>query len=129
MIGASNVTTGKLTKFISLHQPVRVEHLLASCAVPNIFPAVQIDGDAYWDGLFSDNPPLEELVRARSVGVANVPQEIWVIKINSTTCKHAPELPDDIVDRRNQLEGNISLFQPPVTTMVRSRQGPLQSAR
>lgn len=111
MIGAANVSTGKLTKFISFHQPIRVEHILASCAVPNIFPAVQINGDGYWDGLFSDNPPLQELVRPRSVGVANVPQEVWVIKINPTTCKHVPELPDDIVDRRNQLEGNISLFQ------------------
>lgn len=29
IIGAANVSTGRLTKFISLHQSVRVEHLLA----------------------------------------------------------------------------------------------------
>jgi NTE family protein len=111
MIGAANVTTGKLTKFISLHQPIRVEHILASCAVPNIFPAVQIDGDAYWDGLFSDNPPVQELIRPSSIGAENMPDEIWLIKINPTTCERVPERTDDIVDRRNQLEGNISLFQ------------------
>ncbi len=111
MIGAANVTTGKLTKFISLHEPIRAEHILASCAVPNIFPAVQIDGDAYWDGLFSDNPPVQELLRPASVGAENLPEEIWLIKINPTTCERVPERPDDIVDRRNQLEGNISLFQ------------------
>ena len=111
MIGAANVTTGKLTKFISIHEPIRVEHILASCAVPSIFPAVQIDGDGYWDGLFSDNPPLQELIRPGSVGSENVPEEIWLIKINPTACERLPELPDDIVDRRNQLEGNISLFQ------------------
>lgn len=111
VIGAANITTGKLTKFISLHQPIRVEHILASCAVPNIFPAVQIDGDAYWDGLFSDNPPVQELVRPASVGTGNVPNEIWLIKINPTASSHVPQLPDDIVDRRNQVEGNISLFQ------------------
>ena len=110
MIGAANVTTGKLTKFISLHQPIRPEHILASCAVPNIFPAVQIDGDAFWDGLFSDNPPIQELIRPPSVGDENLPEEIWLIKINPTRCERLPELPDDIVDRRNQLEGNISLF-------------------
>ncbi len=110
IIGAANVTTGKLTKFISLHQPIRVEHILASCAVPTLFPAVQIDGDAYWDGLFSDNPPIQELIRPASVGMENVPEEIWLVKINQTRCDHIPELPDDIVDRRNQLEGNISLF-------------------
>jgi NTE family protein len=111
MIGASNIMTGKLTKFISLHQPIRVEHVLASCAVPNIFPAVQIDDGAYWDGLFSDNPPVQELIRPASVGAENVPEEIWLIKINSTTTEQVPTLPDQIVDRRNQLEGNISLFQ------------------
>jgi NTE family protein len=111
MIGAANVSTGKLTKFISLHAPIRVEHILASCAVPNLFPAVAIDGDAYWDGLFSDNPPLQELLRPGSVGAENLPEEIWLIKINPTTCERVPELPDEIVDRRNQLEGNISLFQ------------------
>lgn len=111
MIGAANVSTGKLTKFISASQPIRVEHILASCAVPNIFPAVLIGGDAYWDGLFSDNPPIQELLRPGSVGVENVPEEIWLIKINPTTCESVPEQLDDILDRRNQLEGNISLFQ------------------
>jgi NTE family protein len=111
MIGAANVTTGKLTKFISLHEPIRAEHILASCAVPNIFPAVEIDGDVYWDGLFSDNPPLQELARPDRIGAENLPEEIWLIKINPTTCDRVPERPDDIVDRRNQLEGNVSLFQ------------------
>lgn len=111
MIGAANVTTGKMTKFISFHHPIRVEHILASCAVPNIFPAVMIDRDAYWDGLFSDNPPLQELTRPDSVGADNLPEEVWLIKINPTTCERVPELPDAIIDRRNQLEGNISLFQ------------------
>ncbi len=111
MLGASNVSTGKLTKFISFDHPIRVEHILASCAVPNIFPAVIIDGYAYWDGLLSDNPPLQELVRPASVGAENLPEEVWLIKINPTTCEKVPELADDIVDRRNQLEGNISLFQ------------------
>ena len=68
IVGAANVTTGALAKFVSWHEPIRVEHILASCAVPNIFPAVQIGEHAYWDGLFSDNPPVEELARPRSVG-------------------------------------------------------------
>jgi len=110
IIGASDVTTGKLAKFVSAKQPIRLEHILASCAVPNIFPAVDIDGDAYWDGLFSDNPPVEELMRPRSVGPDNIPEEIWLIKINPTARKQVPVEPDDILDRRNQLEGNISLF-------------------
>jgi NTE family protein len=45
---------------------------------------VQIGPDAYWDGLFSDNPPVEELIRPRSMGEDNLPEEIWLIKINPT---------------------------------------------
>ncbi len=111
MVGAANVTTGMLTKFISNREPIRVEHVLASCAVPTIFPAVQIDGDVFWDGLFSDNPPVQELIRPSSVGAENVPEEIWLIKINPTRREAVPVRIDDIIDRRNQLEGNISLFQ------------------
>jgi NTE family protein len=111
MIGAANVTTGKMTKFISNRMPIRIEHILASCAVPSIFPAVEIDGDAYWDGLFSDNPPVQELIRPQSVGAENIPDEIWLIKINPTTCDTVPVLADAITDRRNQLDGNLSLFQ------------------
>lgn len=111
ILGAANVTTGDLAKFVSWHEPIRVEHILASCAVPNLFPAVQIGPHAYWDGLFSDNPPIGELVRPRSIGAGNVPEEIWLIKINPTGCPETPVRPDAISDRRNQLEGNISLFQ------------------
>lgn len=111
ILGAANVTTGALAKFVSSHEPIRVEHILASCAVPNIFPAVQIGKDAYWDGLFSDNPPVEELIRPRSMGPENVPDEIWLIKINPTARLQIPVKPGEIIDRRNQLEGNISLFQ------------------
>ncbi len=111
ILGAANVTTGALAKFVSSREPIRVEHILASCAVPNIFPAVEIGKDAYWDGLFSDNPPVEELIRPRSVGVENIPDEIWLIKINPTARQRIPVKPAEIIDRRNQLEGNISLFQ------------------
>jgi NTE family protein len=111
MIGAANVTTGKMTKFISNRMPIRIEHILASCAVPSIFPAVEIDGDAYWDGLFSDNPPVQELIKPQSVGAENIPDEIWLIKINATGCDTVPVLADDITDRRNELDGNLSLFQ------------------
>ncbi|MCW5735323.1 MAG: patatin-like phospholipase family protein [Enhydrobacter sp.] len=111
ILGAANVNSGALAKFVSRNETIRVEHILASCAVPTIFPAVQIGADAYWDGLFSDNPPIEELIRPRSVGEENIPDEIWLIKINPTARARVPVKPGEIIDRRNQLEGNISLFQ------------------
>jgi NTE family protein len=111
IIGAVNVLSGKLAKFVSSKEPIKVDHILASCAIPNLFPAVPIGEDAYWDGLFSDNPPIKELIRPASVGDENLPDEIWLIKINPTTRASAPQSSADILDRRNQLEGNISLFQ------------------
>lgn len=111
VIGAANVVTGALEKFSSSRHAITVDHILASCAVPSIFPAVEIGADAYWDGLFSDNPPIEELVRPRTMGEHNIPDEIWLIKINPTERARIPVKPGEIIDRRNQLEGNISLFQ------------------
>ena len=111
LLGACNILTGKLHKFNSYHEPIRMEHLLASACVPKIFPAVVIDGMAYWDGLFSDNPPITALIRPEYVGAENIPDEIWVIKINPTACKEIPVAADDIADRQNELEGNIALLQ------------------
>jgi NTE family protein len=111
MLGACNILTGRLHQFSSYEEPIRVEHLLASACVPSIFPAVTLDGMAYWDGLFSDNPPIGELFKGGRIGMENIPQELWVIKINPTTSDKIPVQPSEIADRRNQLEGNISLFQ------------------
>lgn len=111
LVGAADVLTGELKKFNSLKGEISIKAVLASAAVPSLFPAVEIDGHYYWDGLFSDNPPVQELMRPRSVGGERVPDEIWVIQINPTRCKKVPTTPAEIIDRRNQLIGNVSLMQ------------------
>lgn len=111
VIGAANVLKGEFRKFSSLNDEIRVETLLASAAVPTIFPAVIIGEDAYWDGLFSDNPPTDELLDPEIVGKDNIPTEIWIIQINPKTCRRIPTTPEDILDRRNEMEGNESLYQ------------------
>jgi NTE family protein len=100
-----------LWKFNSRVEAIEVKKILASCAIPNIFPAVEIGKDAYWDGIFSDNPPVDELIDPFFVGNENIPNEIWIIKINPTQRSTIPTRIDDILDRRNELEGNVSLFQ------------------
>ena len=111
LIGAINVLSGRLATFSSANEAIRVEHIMASSTVPMLFPAVEIGKAAYWDGVFSDNPPVNALVQPIHVGAANLPDEIWVVKINPTTCERTPVDPEEIVDRRNQLTGNLSLFQ------------------
>jgi NTE family protein len=111
LLGAADVLTGELKIFNSRDGEIRVEAILASAAVPSLFPAVQIGGHYYWDGLFSDNPPVKELIRPRYVGGEKFPDEIWVIQINPTTCKKVPSSPSEIIDRRNEMIGNVSLMQ------------------
>jgi len=111
LLGAADVLTGELKKFNSLAGEIRVEAILASAAIPTLFPAVEIDGHYYWDGLFSDNPPVKELIRPVFVGAENIPDEIWVIQINPTAVESLPKTNSQIFDRRNQMEGNVSLQQ------------------
>jgi NTE family protein len=111
LTGAANVTRGNLKIFSSHNGEFQVETILASAAIPNIFPAVQIGDDYYWDGLFSANPPVDELIQLRFMGKGNIPDEIWIIVINPIICKKVPTLPNEIVDRRNQMIGNVSLLQ------------------
>ncbi len=102
LVGAVDVLTGGFTVFPG--PAIRVESLLASAALPDLFPAVSLDGRTYWDGLFSQNPPLRELTDHR-------PDEIWVIQVNRVAWDHVPMSMDDIHDRRNELAGNLSLEQ------------------
>jgi len=111
LLGAADVLTGELKKFNSRGGEIRVEAILASAAIPTLFPAVEINGHYYWDGLFSDNPPVKELLRPLYVGGENVPDEIWVIQINPTAVESVPNSNSQIFDRRNQMEGNVSLQQ------------------
>jgi NTE family protein len=54
---------------------------------------------------------VEELIRPSAMGAENIPQEIWLIKINPTARAATPVGISEISDRRNQMVGNISLFQ------------------
>jgi len=111
LIGAANVKQGNLKIFSSHNGEFSVEAILASACIPNIFPAVQIGEDYYWDGLFSANPPVDELVQYRFMGKGNIPEELWIILINPITCETVPTRPNEIVDRRNQMIGNVSVLQ------------------
>jgi NTE family protein len=63
-VGASNVRNGNVHYFDSAMQPLRVEHIMASAALPPAFPAVEIDGESWWDGGIVSNTPLEHVLAA-----------------------------------------------------------------
>ena len=109
LVGAGDVLQGNFKIFSSAHNEIKVEALLASAAIPNLFPAVWVDGHAYWDGIFSLNPPVVGFLQKAFMGKHVMPEEIWIIQINRVHHDAVPETPSDIFDRRNQLAGNLSL--------------------
>jgi len=109
LAGAGDVIDGSFKLFSSACGEIKPEALLASAAIPNLFPAVWVDGHAYWDGIFSSNPPVVGFLRKAFMGKHVMPEEIWIIQINRVHHGAVPETPSDIFDRRNQLAGNLSL--------------------
>ena len=90
--------------FSSRHDRITADVVLASAAIPNLFRAVRLADGTYWDGLFSQNPPIRELLDTG-------PDELWVIQINPQRQDTEPTTLADIADRRNELAGNLSLYQ------------------
>jgi NTE family protein len=102
-IGAVDVLTGHFEVFEG--PELCIECLIASAAIPELFRAVSIEGrGVYWDGLFSQNPPIHDLTDYRI-------DELWLIQINRSTCLQVPSETHEILDRRNQLAGNLSMEQ------------------
>jgi NTE family protein len=61
-VGAVNVQTGAFAYFDNDHTTIRAEHIMASGALPPGFPAVEIDGEFYWDGGLVSNTPLRHVL-------------------------------------------------------------------
>lgn len=106
VVGTVDVNGGVFETFTN--EDVTVEAVLASAAVPNMFKAVEIHGHYHWDGLFSQNPPVSDLM---SQPPERKPDELWVVQINPQSFEGEPTTLDVIADRRNELSGNLSLNQ------------------
>jgi len=90
--GAVNVETGNVIWFDSTQDTIGPEHVMASGALPPGFPAVEIDGQFYWDGGLVSNTPLQYVYDQRGevdlcvfqVDLFNargaVPQTVWNVE-------------------------------------------------
>ena len=63
-VGAVNVVTGNIVYFDTTTHTIRPDHIMASGALPPGFPAIEIDGEQYWDGALVSNTPLQWVVDA-----------------------------------------------------------------
>jgi len=106
VVGTVDVNGGVFETFTN--EEVTVEAVLASAAVPNLFEAVELNGHGHWDGLFSQNPPINDLMYQPP---GRKPDELWVVQINPQSVEEIPTSTLEINDRRNELSGNISLNQ------------------
>lgn len=61
-VSATRVEDGR-ARIFHTHE-ISLEAVLASACLPQLQQAIEVDGEAYWDGGYSANPPIMELVRA-----------------------------------------------------------------
>jgi len=79
----------------------------ASGTLPTFREAERIGRGYYWDGLYSQNPPVRDFFAGTKV----VPDELWIVRINPQQWPEPPETNGDIQDRQNELMGNLSLHK------------------
>jgi NTE family protein len=61
-VGAVNVESGQMRYFDSRDEPLGVQHIMASGALPPAFPAVRVGDGLYWDGGIYSNTPIEAVL-------------------------------------------------------------------
>lgn len=102
-VTATNVRTGRAKIF---RQPnITVDTLMASACLPSLFKAVEIEGEAYWDGGFMGNPALFPLIDECQA------RDLVIVQINPIYRKELPRTAPEIANRINEITFNASLIK------------------
>ncbi len=101
-IATTRVATGTLRLFRNRHLTIDV--LLASACLPSIQRAVEIDGEAYWDGGLAANPPIYPLVHR-----CTAPDLVMVV-LNASHRPEVPKTSEEIWHRLNEISFGSSFF-------------------
>jgi NTE family protein len=102
-ISATNVRTGKAKVF--RREELSVDTVMASACLPQLFRAVEIDGEAYWDGGYMGNPALFPLVDETNA------DDLIIIQINPIVREQLPRTAMEIANRLNEITFNASLIR------------------
>jgi len=97
-VTATNVRTGRGRVF--RNAAISPDALLASACLPTMFQAIEIDGEAYWDGGYSGNPTITPLVRECSS------HDTIMVAINPIERPGTPRTARDILNRLNEVSFN-----------------------
>ena len=113
-VGAVNVCTGAMRYFDTREEPLGVDHVMASGALPPAFGAVRIDGEPYWDGGLYSNTPIEAVLddkprRDSLIFAVNVwhqkaeePSSIWEVMARQKDIQFASRA-DSHIARQKQI--------------------------
>ncbi|MCS2608665.1 patatin-like phospholipase family protein [Halomonas dongshanensis] len=102
-VAATNVRSGKQRVF--RREEMSVEAVMASACLPFMFQAVEIDGEAYWDGGYMGNPALFPLMEECSA------RDILLVQINPVSREELPTTAPAIMNRLNEITFNSSLIK------------------
>ncbi len=100
---ATNVRSGKIRVFTG--DEISPETLVASACLPTLFQAVEIDGEAYWDGGYTGNPALHPLYEK------HLPDDVVIVNINPLVRDRLPFTAQEIQNRINEVSFNASLLR------------------
>ncbi len=102
-ITATSVRTGRGRIFRNAE--ITADVLLASACLPTMFRAVEIDGEAYWDGGFTGNPTITPLIRETDA------HDSILVQINPRERPDTPRTAADILNRLNEISFNSPLMK------------------
>jgi NTE family protein len=101
-VSATHVNTGRAVVFSG--RRLDAQAVLASACLPLLFHAVEIDGEAYWDGGYSVNPALSPLLGECASA------DLLLVQINPLQRTQTPHSRSEILDRIGELTFNASLL-------------------
>ena len=99
---ATNVRTGRGEIFFG--RRLSADAVMASACLPMLFKAVEIEGEAYWDGGYSGNPALHPLIYQTETS------DILLVQINPVEHLDVPSSASEIMERMNEVTFNASLL-------------------
>lgn len=102
-ICATNVRSGKVKIFNNAE--LTSDAVLASACLPQLFKAIEIDGEAYWDGGYMGNPALYPLFYHTDSS------DIVIVHVNPIHRDEVPRTPAEIAARVNEITFNSSLMR------------------
>ncbi len=102
-LSATNVRTSQVKVFET--PEITVDTVLASACLPQIFKAIEINGEHYWDGGYVGNPSIFPLLWDHDC------DDLMVVQIDSTNYPSLPTKPHEITDRATDIGFNSSLMR------------------